>query len=153
MHAVPFPPFKFCQRKLSMSTQLPESLLVNLVWGTVFTSEYCMGYSIHWWLWGYSTPWGGGGGVRYSLVNNICGVRYSLGYRIHSDTGDPFVLLRLQPSAKMYTLHGSRRALFEGMKHTNSLTIFVGTSAWAITPLSFSPPTFINFSLVVTSLM
>ena len=27
------------------------------------------------------------GGVRYSLVNNVCGVRYSLGYRIHSDTG------------------------------------------------------------------
>ena len=27
-----------------------------------------------------------------------------------------------------------------------------GTSAWAITLLRFSPPTFINFSLVVTSL-
>ena len=27
------------------------------------------------------------GGVRYSLVNNVCGVRYSLGYRIHSDNG------------------------------------------------------------------
>ena len=52
----------------------------------------CMGYSIHWWLWGYSIPWGGGGGggggVRYSLVNNVRGVRYSLGYRIHSDTGN-----------------------------------------------------------------
>ena len=23
----------------------------------------------------------------HSLVNNVCGVRYSLGYRIHSDTG------------------------------------------------------------------
>ena len=57
--------------------------LVNIVWGAVFTSKYCMGYSIHWWLWGYSIPWG----VRYSLVNNVCGVRYSLGYRIHSDTG------------------------------------------------------------------
>ena len=32
---------------------------------------------------------GGGGGVRYSLVNNVHGVRYSLGYRIHSDTGCP----------------------------------------------------------------
>ena len=32
--------------------------------------------------------------------------------------------------------------------HTNSLTI----SAWAITPLSVSPPTLINFSLVLTSL-
>ena len=69
--------------------------LVNIVWGAVFTSEYCMGAvftseycmgcSIHWWLWGYSIPWGGGG-VRYSLVNNVRGVRYSLGYRIHSDT-------------------------------------------------------------------
>ena len=68
-------------------------------------------------------------------------------------SGDPFLLLCLQPSAKTYTLHGSRKALFEGMKHTNSLTIFRGTiSAWAITPLCFSPPTFINFSLVVTSL-
>ena len=27
------------------------------------------------------------GGIRYSLVNNVRGVRYSLGYRIHSDTG------------------------------------------------------------------
>ena len=29
----------------------------------------------------------GGGGVCYPLVNNVCGIRYSLGYRIHSDTG------------------------------------------------------------------
>ena len=43
------------------------------------------------------------------------------------------------------------KALFEGMKHTNSLTIFAGTSTFAITPLSFSPPMFINFSLVVMS--
>ena len=43
------------------------------------------------------------------------------------------------------------KAVFEGMKHTNSLTIFAGTSTFAITPLSFSPPTFINFSLVVMS--
>ena len=43
------------------------------------------------------------------------------------------------------------KALFEGMKHTNSLTIFAGTSTFAITPLSFNPPTFINFSLVVMS--
>ena len=54
-----------------------QSSLVNLVWGTVFTSEYCMGYSIHWWLWGYSIPWG----VHYSLVNNV------RGYDIHWDTG------------------------------------------------------------------
>ena len=27
VHEVPFPPFKFCQRKLSMSTELPESLI------------------------------------------------------------------------------------------------------------------------------
>ena len=68
----------------------------------------------------------------------------------HSD--DPFVLLRLQPSAKTYTLYGSHKALFDGMKHTNSLTIFAGTSACAITPLLFSPPTFVNLSLVVMSL-
>ena len=67
-------------------------------------------------------------------------------------SGDPFMLLRLQPSAKTYTLHESRKALFEGMKHKLSLTILAGTSPWAITPLCFSPPTFINFSLVVTSL-
>ena len=56
--------------------------LVNLVWGTVFTSEYCTLYSIHWWLWGCHIVWG----VRYSLVNNVYEVRYSLGCRIHSDT-------------------------------------------------------------------
>ena len=28
-----------------------------------------------------------GGGVRYSLVNNVCRGRSSLGYKIHSDTG------------------------------------------------------------------
>ena len=32
--------------------------LVNIVWDTIFTSKYCMGYSIHWWLWGYTIPWG-----------------------------------------------------------------------------------------------
>ena len=58
----------------------------SYAWGynedTIFTSESCMGYSTHWWLWGYVFP----GGVGYSLVNNVCVVRYSLGYRIHSDT-------------------------------------------------------------------
>ena len=43
-------------------------------------------------------------------------------------SGDPFVLLRLQPLAKIYTLHGSCKALFEDMKHTNSLTIFARIS-------------------------
>ena len=28
VHAVPFPPFKFCQQKLSMSMELPESLYI-----------------------------------------------------------------------------------------------------------------------------
>ena len=60
-------------------------------------------------------------------------------------SGDPFVLLCLQPLAKTHTLHGSRKALFEGMKHTNSLTNFGGTSAWAITLLPFSLSMFINF--------
>ena len=46
--------------------------LVNIVWGTASTGSYG----------GTVFP----GGVRYSLVNNVCGVRYSLGYRIHSDT-------------------------------------------------------------------
>ena len=54
--------------------------LMNLVLDTVFTNEYCMDTA--------STDSHGGtvfpGKVRYSLV-----VRYSLGYRIHSDTG-PF---------------------------------------------------------------
>ena len=59
----------------------------------------------------------------------------------------------LQPSAKTYTLHGSSKALFEGMRHTDSLTIFAGTiSAWAITLLSVSQPSFVIVSLVVTSL-
>ena len=26
-------------------------------------------------------------GIPYSLVNKVCGVQYSRGYRIHSDTG------------------------------------------------------------------
>ena len=49
------------------------SFIVNIVWGTASTGGYG----------GTVFP----GGVRYSLVNNVCGVRYSLGYRIHSDTG------------------------------------------------------------------
>ena len=32
-------------------------------------------------------------------------------------SSDPFMLLRLQLSAKTYTLHGSRKTLVEGMKH------------------------------------
>ena len=63
------------------------------------------------------------------------------------------MLFCLQPSAKMYTLHGSSKALFEGMRHTVSLTIFTGTiSAWAITLLSVSQPSFVIVPLVVTSL-
>ena len=49
--------------------------LVNTVWGTASTGSYG----------GTVFP----GVIHYSLVNNVCGVRYSLGYRIHSDTG-PF---------------------------------------------------------------
>ena len=60
--------------------------LVNIVWGAVFTIEYCMGTASTGGYGGTVFPGGGGGGVRYSLVNNVCGVRYSLGYRIHSDT-------------------------------------------------------------------
>ena len=52
--------------------------LVNLVWDTASTGSY------------------GGtvflGGVCYSLVNNVCGIRYSLGYKIHSDTVMYFLL-------------------------------------------------------------
>ena len=65
-------------------------------------------------------------------------------------SGDPFMLLHLQPSAKTYTLHGNRKALFETHKLSDHLR--GNYSAWAIAPLCFSPPTFINFSLVVTSL-
>ena len=56
---------------------------MNIVWGTASTGGYG----------GTVFP----GGVRYSLVNNVCEVRYSLGYRIHSDTGvtaDPRVHTR-----------------------------------------------------------
>ena len=60
-------------------------------------------------------------------------------------SGDLFMLLHLQPSAKTYTLHRSRKALFKGMKHTNSDHLHWNYRAWAITPLCFSPPTFINF--------
>jgi len=56
---------------------------VNLVWGTASTGGYG----------GTVFP----GGVRYSLVNNVCGVRYSLGYRIHSDTGT-----RIKAYCKVY---------------------------------------------------
>ena len=66
-------------------------------------------------------------------------------------SGDPFMLLRLQPSAKTYTLNGSRKALFKGMKHKLSDHLRGNYSTWAITLLCFSPRTFINFSLVVTS--
>ena len=45
---------------------------MNIVWGTASTGGYG----------GTVFP----GGIRYSLVNNVCGVQYSLGYRIHSDT-------------------------------------------------------------------
>ena len=54
----------------------------DLVWDTVFTNENFA-----------STGSYGGtifpGGIRYSLVNNVCGVQHSLGYEIHSDTGLP----------------------------------------------------------------
>ena len=36
-------------------------------------------------------------------------------------SGDPFMLLRLQPSAKTYTLPGSRKALFETHKLSDHL--------------------------------
>ena len=49
---------------------------VNIVWDTVSTDSYG----------GTIFPWGGERGC-YSLVHNICGVWYSLGYRIHSDNG------------------------------------------------------------------
>ena len=42
---------------------------MNIVWGTASTGGY--GGTVY--------P----GGIRYSLVNNVCGVQYSLGYRIH----------------------------------------------------------------------
>ena len=71
-----------------------QDSLVNIVWDAVFTSEYCMGIqdSLVNIVWGTASTGGYGGtvfpgGVRYSLVNNVCGVQYSLGYRIHSDTG------------------------------------------------------------------
>ena len=53
---------------------LVQYLLVNIVWDTASPGSYG----------GTVFP---GGYIRYSLVNNVCGIRYSLGYRIHSDTG------------------------------------------------------------------
>ena len=53
---------------------------MNIVWNTASTGSYG----------GTVFPWG----VRYSLVNNVCGVRYSPGYRIHSDTGIDCAWLR-----------------------------------------------------------
>ena len=52
--------------------------LVNLVvfTSTVFTSEYCMGYRFHWWLWR----------VQYSLRGTLFTSEY-VGYDIHWDTG------------------------------------------------------------------
>ena len=50
---------------------------MNLVWDTVFTSEYCMG------LVAMGVVFSGG--IRYSLVNNVCGVRYDIHW--DSDTG------------------------------------------------------------------
>ena len=47
--------------------------LVNIVWDTASTGSYG----------GTVFP----GGIHYSLVNNVCGIQYSLGYRIHSDRG------------------------------------------------------------------
>ena len=71
---------------------------MNIVWGTASTGGYG----------GTVFP----GGVRYSLVNNVCGVRYSLGYRIHSDTG-PF---RKIMTAGKYYLQARREGRFEGVR-------------------------------------
>ena len=51
---------------------------------TIFASEYCMGIQhplVSMWV-QHSLGWG----IRYLLVNNVRWVRYSLEYRIHSDT-------------------------------------------------------------------
>ena len=42
-------------------------------WGTVFTSEYCMGYSIHGGYGGTVFP----DGVQYSLVNLVWGTVFT----------------------------------------------------------------------------
>ena len=52
----------------------------SIVWDTASTGSY------------ESTVFPGG--IRYSLVNNVCGVRYSLGYRIHSDMGSPYAAVQ-----------------------------------------------------------
>ena len=69
------------------------SLVINLVWGTVFTIVDIVWGAVNI-VWGTASTGGYGGtvfpgGARYSLVNNVCEVRYSLGYRIHSDTRNP----------------------------------------------------------------
>ena len=71
--------------------------LVNIVWGTASTGDYG----------GTVFP----GGVRYSLVNNVCGVRYSLGYRIHSDTGCPISRKNRHPNANIH-VNGIRVPIF-----------------------------------------
>ena len=61
---------------------------MNLVWDTVFTNEYCMDTASTGSIEVQHSL--GGGGLCYLLVNDVCGVRYSLRYRIHSGTGAYF---------------------------------------------------------------
>ena len=51
-----------------------------IVWDTALNSRCCMRYSIHWVAWGTIFP-------EEALYSLVCGVQYSLGYSIHSDTG------------------------------------------------------------------
>ena len=65
--------------------------LLNLVYDTVFSNEYFMGYTASTGSYrGTVFP----GGTLFTTVTNVCGVRHSLGYRIHSDTGTSVKHLR-----------------------------------------------------------
>ena len=54
-------------------------------------------------------------GVRYSLVNNICGLRYLLGYKIHSDTGDRFSITLRTVYSGLLSFNYDKLRLLQGI--------------------------------------
>ena len=64
------------------------------------------------------------GGVHYSLVNNVCGVRYSLGYRIHSDTGNHMASLASLEELFCDLIPEEKRHLLDWIVKDDHLTVF-----------------------------
>ena len=87
---------------------------MNIVWDAVFTSA----------LVAIGVQHSLGGYVIHSLVNNVREVRYSLGYRIHSDTGskvpepDPTTkLITVSSFNEHFTQHKAGQTKFTVYRH------------------------------------